>query len=111
MKKIIMYSSPSCPHCHTAKDFLKKEGIPFIDKNVQNPEIQKEYQTLGVQGVPTFLIDGEVIVGFNPTQLLSKLDFILPKCPSCGKKMIVPKGKGKIRVSCPSCKTKFEMQC
>ncbi|NLX75006.1 MAG: glutaredoxin family protein [Synergistaceae bacterium] len=39
MKKIIMYSSPSCPHCHTAKDFLKKEGIPFIDKNVQNPEI------------------------------------------------------------------------
>ena len=110
MKKIVMYSSPSCPHCHTARDFLHKEGIPFIDKNVQNPKHQKEFQALGIEGVPAFLIGEEVMVGFNSSQLLSKLDFLLPQCPSCGRKMMVPKGKGKIKVTCPKCKTKFEMQ-
>jgi len=30
------------------------------------------------------------------------------KCPSCNEEMRVPKGKGKIMVTCPKCKTKFE---
>lgn len=30
------------------------------------------------------------------------------KCPSCAKELRVPKGKGKINITCPSCNTKFE---
>src|SRR5690606_32970374 len=30
------------------------------------------------------------------------------KCPSCNKQLRVPKGKGKIKISCPNCHTKFE---
>lgn len=29
------------------------------------------------------------------------------KCPQCGQKMRVPKGHGKICITCPKCKTKF----
>lgn len=29
------------------------------------------------------------------------------KCPSCKQKVRVPKGKGKIHISCPQCKTSF----
>lgn len=29
-------------------------------------------------------------------------------CPNCGQKLRVPRGKGKIRVTCARCKTKFE---
>ena len=29
------------------------------------------------------------------------------KCPKCGKKMRVPRGKGKIEVTCPHCQEKF----
>ncbi|MBR3234387.1 MAG: hypothetical protein IKG11_02115 [Atopobiaceae bacterium] len=29
-------------------------------------------------------------------------------CPSCGKKMRVPRGKGNLRVTCPACGNKFE---
>lgn len=30
------------------------------------------------------------------------------KCPSCGQTLAVPKGKGKIRVTCPKCGNKIE---
>lgn len=29
-------------------------------------------------------------------------------CPECGKQMRVPRGKGKMRVTCPACKHKFD---
>lgn len=29
-------------------------------------------------------------------------------CPNCGQQMRVPRGKGKMRVTCPKCQTKFE---
>lgn len=30
------------------------------------------------------------------------------QCPNCGQKVRVPRGKGKVRVTCPKCHTKFD---
>lgn len=35
-------------------------------------------------------------------------NYAFPKCPVCKQKVRVPKGKGKIRITCPYCKNKFE---
>jgi glutaredoxin 3 len=70
-KKVVIYSTPTCPYCKRAKDYLSRKGIPFVDRNVAQDRgaakemIQKSEQ----MGVPVITIDGEVIVGFNQTLL------------------------------------------
>ncbi len=35
-------------------------------------------------------------------------DYKFIKCPSCGQKLRVPRRKGKVKLTCPKCKFKFE---
>jgi glutaredoxin-like YruB-family protein len=73
-KKVVIYSTPTCPYCKRAKDYLSRKGISFVDRNVaQDRDAAKEMiQKSGQMGVPVIAIDGEVVVGFNQT-LLDKL--------------------------------------
>jgi len=73
-KKVVIYSTPTCPYCKRAKDYLSRKGIPFVDRNVAvDRDAAKEMiQKSGQMGVPVITIDNEIIVGFNQT-LLDKL--------------------------------------
>ena len=74
-KKVTVYSTPTCPYCKRAKDYLTQKGVPFTDYNVAEDRekaremIQKSKQ----MGVPVIVVDNDVIVGFNQ----AKLDEIL----------------------------------
>ena len=70
-KKVVVYSTPTCPYCKRTKDYLSRKGIPFVDHNVaQDRDAAKEMiQKSGQMGVPVITIDGEVVVGFNQTLL------------------------------------------
>ena len=41
------------------------------------------------------------------THLKQKKDYRFFKCPACAQKVRVPKGHGKIEVTCPKCREKF----
>ena len=73
-KKVVIYTTPTCPYCHRAKEYLSRKGIPYSDINVaQDREKAKEMiQKSGQMGVPVITIDNEVVVGFNQA-LLDKL--------------------------------------
>lgn len=73
-KKVVVYSTPTCPYCKRAKDYLSHKGITYTDINVaQDREKANEMiQNSGQMGVPVITIDNEVVVGFNQT-LLDKL--------------------------------------
>jgi len=62
---INVYSTPTCPYCHMAKDFLKQNKIEFEDIDVAtNTEAAKEMVAKsGQMAVPVLDIDGTIIVG------------------------------------------------
>ncbi len=35
-------------------------------------------------------------------------DFCFFTCPGCGQEVRVPRGKGRIRITCPKCRTQFD---
>ena len=41
-----IYSIPDCPYCNELKDILTKEGVKFVDINVNLPEHEEEYNDL-----------------------------------------------------------------
>lgn len=67
MSKITVYSTPSCPWCTKAKDYLKANKIEFTDKDVSVDQAgaMEMVRKSGQMGVPVIDIDGTVLVGFD----------------------------------------------
>lgn len=111
MKQIIMYTSTTCPHCVTAKNYLKEKGYKFVEKIVdQDLTAQKEMRDMGFMGVPSFLIGDEAFSGFDRDRIDSLIDYSVIECPNCSQKMRAPKEKKNLLFTCPSCKKKFSFK-
>ena len=65
--QVKVYSTPSCPWCQAAKNFLKANNIPFEDIDVSRDEKAANEMILksGQMGVPVIEIDGKIVIGFN----------------------------------------------
>ena len=75
--KVIVYSTPTCPWCVRAKDYLKKNNIAFEDVNVAtNIEAAEDMvRKSGQMGVPVLDVNGTIIVGFNEPAIKKALNF------------------------------------
>jgi len=73
--KVTVYSTPTCPYCKRAKDYLTQKGIPFTDYNVaEDREKAKEMIHKSKQmGVPVIVVNNDIVVGFNQAKLDSLL--------------------------------------
>ena len=69
--EVTVYSTPTCPWCSRAKEFLQQRGVPFrdIDVSVDNIAAAEMVRKSGEQGVPVITVDNEVIVGFDRPRL------------------------------------------
>jgi glutaredoxin-like YruB-family protein len=70
-KKVIVYSTPTCPYCKMAKQFLKDNNITFqdIDVSLNQGAAEEMIQKSGQMGVPVLDIDGEIILGFDKEKI------------------------------------------
>lgn len=75
MASIKVYSTPTCPFCKRAKEFLKQNNFAFEDLNVaESEEVRTEMiNKSGQMAVPVLDIDGEIIVGFEVEKIKKAL--------------------------------------
>lgn len=67
MKKVKVFSTPTCPYCYMAKGYLTEKKVAFEDIDVSKSQEQAMamYQKSGQMGVPQLWIDDQVVVGFD----------------------------------------------
>ena len=74
-KKVVIYSTPTCPFCIRAKQFLKENVIALEDIDVSGDQAaaQRMIDRSGQMGVPVLDIDGEIVVGFDKEKIKEAL--------------------------------------
>lgn len=75
-KKVIIYTTRSCPYCKMEKAFLGEHKVPYEEKDVtEDAELQHEMvHKSGQLGVPVTDIEGEIIIGFDKEKLAQLLE-------------------------------------
>ncbi|MCD4671893.1 MAG: glutathione S-transferase N-terminal domain-containing protein [Anaerolineaceae bacterium] len=65
--RVILFSTPSCSFCRTAKRYLKQQKIKFREVDVSRDQsaARDMVRRSGQSGVPVIDIGGKIIVGFN----------------------------------------------
>jgi mycoredoxin len=64
--RIVIYTTPWCGDCETAKRFLEKRGIPYEEVDIeQRPEAAELVMRLndGMRKVPTIDVEGIIVSG------------------------------------------------
>ena len=70
-RQVIVYTTPTCSHCRTLKDYLRNNQVAFREIDVTKDEkaATEMVRRSGQQGVPQSIIDGQVIVGFDRNKI------------------------------------------
>jgi glutaredoxin len=65
-KKVVLFVSPSCKWCTTAKQYLKKQEVKFKAIDItKDAKAAKDCEAHGCRGVPAILIGSRWICGFD----------------------------------------------
>jgi glutaredoxin 3 len=65
--RVILFTTPTCTYCRSAKQYLRQSGVPFKDVDVSRDSaaardmVRRSRQ----QGVPVLDIGGKIVVGFD----------------------------------------------
>lgn len=86
--RVILYKTEWCGVCKVAADFMRKEGIPFVERDVEkDPGAQQEVACKAIRakarvsGVPVLDVAGELLLGFDRDQLVRLAKRLAPLTP------------------------------
>ena len=71
MPHILLFTQPGCLSCELLRIYLEAREVTFEERDItKDPEARRAMtETHGSNETPTMLIDGEVIIGFDPNLL------------------------------------------
>ena len=72
---ITIYTTPTCHWCKDTKAFLKKNKLKYTEKDVSADQkaAQEMIKKSGQMGVPVLDINGKIIVGFDPQEIIKMI--------------------------------------
>lgn len=72
---ILVYSTPTCPYCKLAKDYMDEHKVTYgnIDVAADPAKADEMIKKSGQMGVPVIDVDGKIIVGFDKAALKEAL--------------------------------------
>lgn len=76
MKKVVMYSTPTCHFCNLAKEFFDGHDISYTVFDVQTDlaKRQEMVEKSGQMGVPVIFIGDEMVKGFDEERIKDLLN-------------------------------------
>ncbi|GMQ95107.1 MAG: glutaredoxin family protein [Patescibacteria group bacterium] len=76
MKKVIIYTTPTCGYCKMVKEFFKENNVEYEEFDVAADEGKRDemIEKSGQMGVPVVYIDDEMVVGFDKARLTELLE-------------------------------------
>jgi glutaredoxin 3 len=83
MKKVTVYTGPSCPYCVRAKELLKRKNVDFEEIAVSWDDAEawdRMIERSGMKTVPQIFIDDKLVGGYTELAALEqagKLDALL----------------------------------
>jgi len=65
--RVIMFTTPTCSYCKTAKQYFRQQGVRFktVDVSRDQTAARDMVRRSGQQGVPQILIGNKIVVGFD----------------------------------------------
>ncbi len=64
---VVIYTTPTCPHCRRALKHMQDRRIAYVQKDIQHDRANHaEFKRIGGRGVPHILMGSHVMVGFSP---------------------------------------------
>ena len=80
MKKVEVYSTPTCGYCKMAKEYFTENKVEFVEYDVAADEEKRNemVEKTGQMGVPVIVVteegsEPEVTVGFDKARLVELL--------------------------------------
>jgi glutaredoxin len=69
--EVLLFTTPNCPHCRTAREYLSRTGVSFTEYDVSADQsaLRRMLALSGRAAVPTIAACGEVMVGFDAAWL------------------------------------------
>jgi len=71
MPKIVLFTQPGCFLCELMRIYLEARALTFEERDISKDLDARRTmtETYGSNETPTMLLDGEVVIGFDPSLL------------------------------------------
>jgi glutaredoxin 3 len=81
--RVLIFTTPTCPWCRRAKEYLRQRGVSFREVDVsRDPAAARDLlRRTGQLGVPVIEIDGRPVVGFDRPRIDALLGLAPGRAP------------------------------